>query len=74
MGMGIGPIPFTAIAEYSRIYELSDFDEFAYIIRRMDIVFLELNATDPEKPKGGTSSASANTDKKNSNQGRHRRQ
>jgi len=42
-GMEIGPIPFTAIADYFRIYELRDFDEFAYIIRRLDNAFLELN-------------------------------
>lgn len=68
--MGIGPIPFTAIAEYFRIYELDDFDEFAYIIRRMDSVFLELNAADKaDKPEGGKTSASSNTNKKNNNQG-----
>jgi hypothetical protein len=43
VGMELGSIPFTAIAEYFKIYELSDFDDFAYIIRLMDRTFIELN-------------------------------
>ena len=39
--MGIGPIPFTAIAEYARIYEVEDFDEFLYIMRVMDNQFIK---------------------------------
>jgi len=34
--MDISPIPFTAIAEYVRIYDIDDFDEFLYIIRLVD--------------------------------------
>ncbi len=45
--MALGPIPFTAISEYFKIYGresgyLEDFDEFIYLIRRMDDTFLEL--------------------------------
>jgi hypothetical protein len=74
--MSLGPISFTAIAEYFRIYELSDFDEFAYLIRRMDSVFLELEAADKTpapKPQGGGKSATNNPNKKNPHQGRHER-
>ena len=39
--MGIGPIPFTAIAEYARIFNVEDFDEFLYIIRVMDNQFVK---------------------------------
>lgn len=53
IGMAAGPIPFTAIVEYFRIYELSDFDEFVYIVRRLDNVFLELNAAEDPAPKAG---------------------
>jgi hypothetical protein len=35
---GEGPIPFTSIAEYSKIYNIveEDFEDFHYIIRSMD--------------------------------------
>jgi len=39
--MGIGPIPFTAIAEYAKIYEVEDFEEFLYLIRVMDNQFIK---------------------------------
>jgi hypothetical protein len=73
VGMGLGPIPFTAIAEYFRIYELADFDEFAYLIRRMDNVFLELESAEDaarSKQQEGKPSASAVSNKKNPRQGR----
>ena len=41
IGMSFGPIPFTAIAEYARMYEVDDFDEFLYIIRLLDNKYLE---------------------------------
>lgn len=41
IGMSFGPIPFTAIAEYAKMYEVSDFDEFLYIIRLLDNKYLE---------------------------------
>lgn len=44
VGFGSGPIPFTAIAEYSRLYDVEDFEEFLYLIRVMDYKFLELEA------------------------------
>lgn len=36
-----GPIPFTAIHNFAKIYNEYDFDEFLYIIRLLDDVFLE---------------------------------
>lgn len=42
VGFGIGPIPFTAIAEYSRLYDVGDFDEFHWIMRRLDDEYLIL--------------------------------
>lgn len=41
--MGLGQIPFTAIAEYAKIYEVNDLDDFIYFIRIMDNTFLRLN-------------------------------
>lgn len=41
VGMGAAPIPFTAIVEYARIYKIDEFEEFKYIIRRLDKVLLE---------------------------------
>ena len=40
--MSVGPIPFTAITEYSRLYDVGDFDEFLFVIRKMDDTLLEL--------------------------------
>lgn len=58
--MTVGPIPFTAIFEYFQIFELSDFEEFSYVMRRMDNVYLELNNKDvsskDNKGKGKKSS------------------
>ena len=74
VSMAIGAIPFTAIVEYSRIYELSDYEDFAYIIRHLDNTFLELNAEKPaDKTVGGKKNASTHTDKKNSNKSGHLR-
>ena len=67
--MGIGPIPFTAVAEYFRMYCIDgDFFEFSSIIRRMDNVFLEIEAADVKKTqvkKESKPSASPNPSKKN---------
>lgn len=60
MGMALGPIPFTAIVEYFKIYGLSDFDEFSYVIRRMDRAYLDLN-----KDVKGASKPDAESNKKN---------
>ena len=48
-GMSLGPIPFTAIVEYFKIYPTGEFEEFHYIIRKMDDVVLKIYS---EKNKG----------------------
>lgn len=70
-GMGIGPIPFTAIADYFRVYSIDgDFDEFSHIIRCMDNVYLQLNADDmTAKNNKGNKSGNSDSNKTNSNQG-----
>lgn len=68
--MAIGPIPFTAIVDYFTIYSIDgDFSEFASVIRRIDDVYLELNAEKmkSEPNKGNTKGATTNPDKKNNN-------
>lgn len=40
--MSIGPIPFTAIVEYFKLFGVGDFEEFLYFIRVMDNTFLNL--------------------------------
>ena len=40
---GVGPIPFTAIVDYTRVYEIEDFVDFIFIIREMDNEYLKLN-------------------------------
>ena len=48
--MDVGAIPFTAIADYFRIYQIDgDFDEFLSIIRMMDELYLEFNANESKK-------------------------
>lgn len=42
VGMALGPIPFTAVLEYSRLYDIGDFEEFLFLVRRMDNTFLSL--------------------------------
>lgn len=68
-GMGLGPIPFTAIVEYSRLYDVGDFDDFNYIIRLVDNAYLELN---DKKNKGGESNGSTKAGKADNRKGRRR--
>lgn len=66
-GLDLQAIPFTAIAEYFRIYELSDFDEFAYIIRQMDNAFMDMHIASTSKTTEKKKDASTNGNKKNPN-------
>lgn len=59
-GMGLGPIPFTSIIEYARIFKVDDFEEFLYIIRRMDDAVLEIEAA-KAKGKGNASDKPSTT-------------
>ena len=66
VGFGLGPIPFTAAHSYFTIYELDmDFEEFLYVIRRLDRAFLDLN--EAENNKGNKTNGSSNANKKNPN-------
>jgi hypothetical protein len=67
-GLDLQAIPFTAIAEYFRIYELRDFDEFAHVIRQMDLVFMDMN-NETQKQGREKNDGSRNTDKKNRHKG-----
>jgi hypothetical protein len=58
MGMSVGPIPFTAILEYFKVYPCDDFEEFNYIIRRMDDAFL--NQQSGKQRTEGKNSVQAN--------------
>ena len=49
IGMGLGPIPFTAIIQYCNLYNIEEIEEFIYLIRRMDDKFLELEAKKDSK-------------------------
>lgn len=65
-GMELSAIPFTAIVEYFRIYEIQDdFDEFAYIIRHMDNTYLE--ESDRVQKAEREKNAKRDSDKKNPN-------
>lgn len=54
-GLELTAIPFTAIIEYSRIYELDDAEDFAFLMRRMDRTFLRLSGA-----KGKNASSNGN--------------
>lgn len=66
--MGVGPIPFTAIHSYFDIYDLEDFEDFSYVIRRMDKVYLELsNKEDVKSTSKGGKKANVGDKKNNKN-------
>lgn len=44
VGMGVGPIPWTAISEYALrngVFDPDDFDELVHHVRALDTTFLE---------------------------------
>ncbi len=59
-GLGLGAIPFTAIVEYSRIYELGDFDDFFYIIRKLDNTWIKLESEKSSAVKDTNASTNSN--------------
>jgi hypothetical protein len=67
-GLGLSPIPFTAIVEYSRLFDVGDFEDFLWIIRKMDDCYLNLEAK-KSKPKGTNS---GDRDKSHSRNSRHK--
>ena len=68
VGMGLSPIPFTAIVDYARIYDVGEFEEFLELIRMMDEQFLDLQATEQEKKKDvGVKSGGSNSNKTHQN-------
>jgi len=52
----MGPIPFTAIVEYARVYNIEELEDFIYYIRRLDNIYIE-----SERKKNGKN----NSDKSN---------
>lgn len=61
--MTAGPIPFTAINDYARIYGVEDFDEFLSLIRRMDIEYLTITQNKSQKANDVSKTDSGNSDK-----------
>lgn len=57
----VGPIPFTAVVEYAKIFEVGpdDFEEFLYVIRAMDSEFLKA-----QNKKAAPKNGPANPNKK----------
>lgn len=49
---GVAPIPWTAIAEYARVHELSDFDDFNAIIRAVDTGYISAVNEEREREEG----------------------
>lgn len=56
----MSPIPFTAIIDYSKIYNVEDFDEFLYFIRLMDSKVIELETKKMRKEDGSRKPSKAN--------------
>lgn len=52
-------IPFTAIVEYARIYEVADIEEFIYLIREMDNEYISLDSSKKEN-NGSTKTSKRN--------------
>lgn len=48
---GVSPIPFSAIVEYAKIYEVEDFFEFLYLIRVMDNALIDMQSKSDKKGK-----------------------
>jgi hypothetical protein len=42
-GMGNGPIPLTAIIEYSKIVDVGNLEDFIYLMRQMDEEVIKVN-------------------------------
>lgn len=61
-GMGLTPIPFSAILEYSRMVGLDqeDTDDLLYFIRKMDNMFITLENSKHGKPTTNKSNSSNN--------------
>ena len=63
-GFGLSAIPFVAILEYAKLYEITgeDFDEFLYIIRTMDSELIRLETTKQKQngPKGNKRNSGKN--------------
>lgn len=52
--MSAGPIPFTAISEYSKLFDVGEFGEFHYCIRKMDNEFLRLESAKSSPAKSAS--------------------
>jgi hypothetical protein len=62
--MGIGPIPFTSIVEYFRIFcEGESLEDFLYFIRRMDKVYLDLEGSKQKRSNSGKPAAKTDNHK-----------
>jgi len=47
--MSVAPIPFTSISEFATIYDIDDFDDFLYLMRKLDNVYLEHHGKEERK-------------------------
>ena len=47
----LSPIPFTAIAEFAKMFKVWNFEEFLYLIRRLDNAYMKLTDSKKESVK-----------------------
>jgi len=64
---GTGYIPFTSIIEYSKIYDVGEFEDFIYLIREMDKTYIDFASKKQEK--GAKPNATKHTNPRNSSKG-----
>jgi hypothetical protein len=66
MGMGEGPIPWTAINEYTQVYNFAgeQREDLFYIVRHMDLTYLRHKSAKYDKDKGNKEAAGGIGDKR----------
>ena len=57
-GLSLSPIPFTAIIEFVNIYGVEDFEDFFYIMRKLDSIYIEVS---DRESKNGENSKTSNS-------------
>ena len=74
--MEVGPIPFTSIATYYKLYGIKDFfelSEFVGLIRRLDQVLLSLRSEkEKKKSQGAKENGKSKPNSGNKNPDRHK--
>jgi hypothetical protein len=71
-GMGNGPIPLTAIIEYSKIVDVGDLDDFIYLMRQMDEKVIQLESKKQNGTNNNPKHTNTSSRKRHKGSKRHR--